>query len=234
MSQATHMAGNFRIPYPSNLPERTFEPTSEEAANVGTLIKEFSSSPKELAHYINGEWVIDGNTAKVTAPHDHKLVLADLPFATEKTVNRAIDAALSAQDSWARSPWWERIAIFLRAADLASGKYRDELVAATMIGQSKTFHQAEIDAPCELTDFFRYNAYNASKIYDDQPRALEGKGTYLDQRPLEGFVLAMTPFNFTAIASNLPTTAAMMGNVVVWKPSEKAALSNDVIMRLLI
>lgn len=178
--------------------------------------------------------MIEGETQPLVAPHNHAVVLANLPYATEQTVNKAIDAALEVQKSWSRTPWWDRIAIFLKAAELASGKYADELVAATMVGQSKTFHQAEIDAPGELSDFFRYNAYNASQIFDDQPRALEGKGTYLDQRPLEGFVLAMTPFNFAAIAGNLPTTAAMMGNVVVWKPSEKSAYSNDVIMRLLI
>lgn len=234
MTQAINMTGNFRVPYPKNQPERSFTPGSPEAEKVRELINDLSSSTKDLAHYIGGEWVVEGETKQVTAPHDHANVLANLPYATEQTVNQAIEAALNVEESWARTPWWERVAIFLKAAELATGKYADELVATTMVGQSKTFHQAEIDAPGELSDFFRYNAYNASKIFDDQPRALEGKATYLDNRPLEGFVLAMTPFNFTAIASNLPTTAALMGNVVVWKPSEKAALSNDVIMRLLI
>lgn len=234
MPHSISMTGNFRVPYPKNQPERSFAPGSEEAESVRSLIRGMSSFTKDLAHYIGGEWLVEGETKPLVAPHDHQRVLANLPYATDQTVNKAIDAALSVQDSWARTPWWERIAIFLKAAELASGKYANELVAATMLGQSKTFHQAEIDAPCELADFFRYNAYNASQIFDDQPRAVEGKGTYLDQRPLEGFVLAMTPFNFTAIASNLPTTAAMMGNVVVWKPSEKSAYSNDVIMRLLI
>lgn len=234
MTQSINMTGSVRVPYPKNQPERSFAPGSPEAENVRGLIQEMSSSTKDLAHYICGEWIVEGETKPLTAPHNHELVLANLPYATEHTVNRAIEAALSVQKSWARTPWWERVAIFLKAAELASGKYADELVAATMVGQSKTFHQAEIDAPCELSDFFRFNAYNASKIFDDQPRPLEGKGTYLDHRPLEGFVLAMTPFNFSAIASNLPTTAAMMGNVVVWKPSEKSAYSNDVIMQILI
>lgn len=234
MSYSISMTGNFRVPYPKNQPERSFAPGSAEAKRVRHLINQMSSSTKDLAHYIAGEWVIEGETQPLVAPHNHAVVLANLPYATEQTVNKAIDAALEVQKSWSRTPWWDRIAIFLKAAELASGKYADELVAATMVGQSKTFHQAEIDAPGELSDFFRYNAYNASQIFDDQPRALEGKGTYLDQRPLEGFVLAMTPFNFAAIAGNLPTTAAMMGNVVVWKPSEKSAYSNDVIMRLLI
>ncbi|NWN88297.1 MAG: L-glutamate gamma-semialdehyde dehydrogenase [Micrococcaceae bacterium] len=152
--------------------------------------------------------------------------------ADEQSVHDAIDVALAVQDQWAATPWWDRAAIFLRAADLAAGKYRDELVATTMLGQSKTFHQAEIEATCEVADFFRYNAYNAQKIYSDQPQALQGDTTYLDHRPLEGFVLAMTPFNFTAIASNLPATAALMGNVVVWKPAEKSAYSNAVLMEL--
>src|SRR5699024_3373833 len=126
-----------------------------------------------------------------------------------------------------------RAAIFLRAADLATGKYRDELVATTMLGQSKTFHQAEIEATCEVADFFRYNAFNAQSIYSEQPQALQGDTTYLDHRPLEGFVLAMTPFNFTAIASNLPATASMMRNMVVWKPAKKYAYKNAVLMELL-
>src|SRR5699024_10966999 len=209
MSQSISMTGNFRVPYPQNLPPRSFEPGSEEVKNVNPLISELTSSTRELAHYIGGEWVVEGETQVFTAPHNHDQKIANLPYATESTVNKAIDAALSVQESWARTPWWERVSIFLRAAELAGGKYADELVATTMVGQSKTFHQAEIDAPCELADFFRYNAYNASKIFDDQPRPQEGKATYLDQRPLEGFVLAMTPFNFTAIGSNLPTTAAM-------------------------
>jgi 1-pyrroline-5-carboxylate dehydrogenase len=146
---------------------------------------------------------------------------------------RAIAAALEAQHDWSRTPWWERAAIFLRAGDLAAGKYRDELVATTMLGQSKTFHQAEIDAASEVADFFRYNAHLAQEIYADQPPSKLGDINTMDHRPLEGFVLAVTPFNFTAIAANLPTTPALMGNTVVWKPSEKSALSSDVTMRML-
>ena len=153
--------------------------------------------------------------------------------ADSRQVDAAIAAALAARADWSRTPWWDRAAVLLRAAELVSGKYRNELLATTMLGQSKTFHQAEIDAACELADFFRYNAHFAAQIYETQPPSPPGEFNYLDQRGLEGFVLAITPFNFTAIGGNLPTTPALMGNTVVWKPSEKSALSNDVVMRVL-
>src|SRR5690625_722918 len=228
------MAGNFKVPEPMNELPRQYVPGSDEATAVLAYLRSLSSQVRELPHVIAGQQRMTKTTRDIVPPHDHQNVIAKMATADVKTVEDAIEAALAVQDSWAATPWWERAAIFLRAADLATGKYRDELVATTMLGQSKTFHQSEIEATCEVADFFRYNAYNAQQIYADQPQAKQGDTTYLDQRPLEGFVLAMTPFNFTAIASNLPTTAAMMGNVVVWKPSEKSAYSNDVIMRLLI
>ena len=227
------MAGHFKIPQPVNEPPRQYRPGSAEAEAVVQRIRELSAEVRELPHVIAGRRCMTSSTLTISAPHDHQHVIARMAVADAHLVEEAIEAALAAHHKWAVTPWWERAAIFLRAADLAAGKYRDELVATTMLGQSKTFHQAEIDAPCETADFFRYNAYNAQQLYSDQPQALQGDTTYLDQRPLEGFVLAMTPFNFTAIAANLPTTAALMGNVVVWKPSEKSAYSNAVLMDIL-
>ena len=231
-TQSVSVTGNFKVPTPHNEPVRSFAPGSPEATAVQKKIAEVTSSIRELPHVINGERSMGGVLKDVVAPHRHAQVLGRIPTADDAVVQSAIDAALAAQHEWSRTPWWERAAIFLRAGDLAAGKYRDELVATTMLGQSKTFHQAEIDAACEVADFFRYNAHLAQQIYNDQPPSLQGEANYLDQRPLEGFVLAITPFNFTAIASNLPTTAALMGNVVLWKPSEKSALSTDVLMRM--
>lgn len=232
-NQSVSVAGNFRVPVPANEPSRDFAPGSQEATDVLQKISEVKAAVRELPHVINGERIFDGETANVVAPHEHSLVLGRLPRADEATSQSAIEASLKASEDWARTPWWERAAIFLRAGDLAAGKYRDELVATTMLGQSKTFHQAEIDAASEVADFFRYNAYLAQQIYADQPASLQGDFNTLDQRPLEGFVLAITPFNFTAIAANLPSTPALLGNTVVWKPSEKSALSSDVTMRML-
>lgn len=226
------MAGNFKVPEPINEPPREHAPGSPEANAVLDRIAKLSSQVRELPHVIAGQRRMTESTWDIVPPHDHQHRIATMATANEQIVNDAIEAALAAQEQWAITPWWDRAAIFLRAADLAAGKYRDELVATTMLGQSKTFHQAEIEATCEVADFFRYNAYNAQKIYSDQPQGLQGDTTYLDHRPLEGFVLAMTPFNFTAIASNLPATAALMGNVVVWKPAEKSAYSNAVLMDL--
>lgn len=233
MSQHISVAGNFRVPAPGNEPPRDFAPGSAESQSVGALITELATRVAQLPHVIGGEHIIAGEQQDVVAPHQHQHVYARIGRADDALVLKAIDAALSAQHDWSRTPWWERAAIFLRAADLAAGKYRDELVATTMIGQSKTFHQSEIDAACEVADFFRFNAYLAQQIYADQPASLQGDINQLDHRPLEGFVLAVTPFNFTAIGANLPTTPALMGNTVVWKPAEKAALSADVVMRLL-
>lgn len=226
------MTGNFRVPEPVNEPPRSYAPGSPEAEAVLQRLQQMSSQVRQLPHVINGQRRMTNTSWDIVPPHDHQNLIAQMATADEQSVHDAIDAALAAQDQWAATPWWERAAVFLRAADLATGKYRDELVATTMLGQSKTFHQAEIEAACEVADFFRYNAYHAQQIYSDQPQALQGDTTYLDQRPLEGFVLAMTPFNFTAIASNLPATAALMGNVVVWKPAEKSAYSNAVLMDL--
>ncbi|MGK5682351.1 L-glutamate gamma-semialdehyde dehydrogenase [Actinoplanes sp. URMC 104] len=227
------MTGNFRVPRPHNEPERSFAPGSPEADSVRAQIKHIESQVRDLPHVVDGARSFGGQTMNVVAPHKHAQVLGRIPMADASVTKSAIDASLRAHHDWARTPWWERAAIFLRAAELACGSYRDELVATTMLGQSKTFHQSEIDAACEVADFFRFNVFLAQEIYADQPSSLQGNFNLLDQRPLEGFVLAVTPFNFTAIGANLPSTPALMGNTVVWKPSEKAALSSDVVMRLL-
>ncbi|MFI7067962.1 L-glutamate gamma-semialdehyde dehydrogenase [Kribbella sp. NPDC050124] len=227
------IAANPRVPAPKNEPARHFAPGSPEARSVAAAIENFRVSPREIPHVVNGERIMTAETTRVVEPHAHASVVGAMAVAEETVTKKAIAAALEAQHEWSRTPWWERAAIMLRAGDLASGKYRDELVAATMVGQSKTFHQSEIDAACEFADFMRFNVHLAQQIYADQPVSLPGDINILDQRPLEGFVLALTPFNFTAIGVNLPTTPALMGNTVVWKPSGMAALAAEVTMRVL-
>lgn len=227
------IAANPRMPAPKNEPSRDFVPGSPESRSVTAAIENFRVNPREIPHVVNGERIMTADTERVVEPHAHQSVIGAMAVADETVTKKAIAACLDAAHEWSRTPWWERAAIMLRAGDLAAGKYRDELVAATMVGQSKTFHQSEIDAACEFADFMRFNAHLAQQIYADQPAALPGDINILDQRPLEGFVLALTPFNFTAIGVNLPTTPALMGNTVVWKPSEKAALAAEVTMRVL-
>ncbi len=227
------VAGNLRITDPVNEPVRDYRPGSPEAVALHTELDRVRSEVRELPNVINGERLPLAEAVDVVAPHDHTHVLGRYSPADARQVDAAIAAALAARADWSRTPWWDRAAVLLRAAELVSGKYRNELLATTMLGQSKTFHQAEIDAACELADFFRFNAHFAAQIYQTQPPSPPGEFNYLDQRGLEGFVLAITPFNFTAIGGNLPTTAALMGNTVVWKPSEKSALSSDVVMRVL-
>jgi 1-pyrroline-5-carboxylate dehydrogenase len=228
-----NIAANPRMPAPKNELARDFRPGSPESQSVSAAIEGFRLAPTEICHVIDGERIMTTDSERVVEPHDHQSVVGTMATADETLTKRAIAASLEAQHEWSRTPWWERAAIMLRAGDLAAGKYRDKLVAATMVGQSKTFHQAEIDAACEFADFMRFNVHLAQQIYGDQPTSLPGDINILDQRPLEGFVLALTPFNFTAIGVNLPTTPALMGNAVLWKPSEKAALAADVTMRVL-
>ncbi|MXP19797.1 L-glutamate gamma-semialdehyde dehydrogenase [Gordonia sp. HNM0687] len=228
------IAGNPRVPEPVNEQARDYAPGSPEARNVLAEIDAVTAADvRDLPNVINGVRRPIGESAPVVAPHEHGLELGRIPVATAEDVNAAIDAALAARHDWSRMDWLDRVAIFLRAAELVNGKYRDELMATTMLGQSKTFHQAEIDVN-ELVDFFRYNVKLAEQIYTAQPFSVTGVQNVMDHRPLEGFVLALTPFNFTAIAGNLPSTPALMGNVVVWKPSEKSALSSDVVMRIFV
>ncbi len=228
----TSTAANPRVPAPVNEPARDFVPGSPESVAVTAKVAEIRSTVKEIPHVIAGDRVFAGEGTDVVEPHAHASVVGRLAEATPDVTKAAIEAALDAQESWSRTPWWERAAVFLRAGELAAGKYRDELVASTMVGQSKTFHQAEIDATCEFADFMRYNTHLASQIYADQPPSMPGDINTLDQRPLEGFALALTPFNFTAIGANLPSTPALMGNTVVWGPSPKSALSSEVTMRV--
>ena len=187
----------------------------------------------EIPCIIGGREVCTGNVGHSVMPHRHSHVLADVHRGDATTAQQAIEAALEAREDWARTPWPARAAIFLRAADLLSGPWRDVLNGATMLGQSKTVHQAEIDAACELADFLRFNVEYATRIYSEQPSSPSGVWNRMEYRPLEGFVFAVTPFNFTSIAGNLPTSAALMGNTVVWKPAETAAYSAHYWMKLL-
>ena len=227
------VAGNIRTSTPFNEPVRDYRPGSAEADAVLAQIDRIRGQVRDIPNVIGGERQPMQDTADVVSPHDHAHVLGRYAKATPGQVDAAISAALAARADWSRTPWWDRAAILLRAAELVSGKYRNELVATTMLGQSKTFHQAEIDAACELADFFRFNAHFAEQIFTTQPASPAGEFNILDHRGLEGFVLAITPFNFTAIGGNLPTIPALMGNTVLWKPSEKSALATEVVMRVL-
>ncbi|MFF2110053.1 L-glutamate gamma-semialdehyde dehydrogenase [Rhodococcus koreensis] len=233
MTGAIHnIAGNFHVPTPENEPVNDYRPGSPEAESLALEIKRIGGTTQPIPLSIGGEVFETADTQPVVSPHDHARVLGQLSKADPSHVRRAIDSALAARHDWSRRPWWDRVSVFLRAAELVTGKYRDEINAATMLNQSKTYHQAEIDGACELADLLRFNAHWAEGIYANQPKSTQGENNYLDQRGLEGFVLAVTPFNFTNIAGNLPATAAMMGNTVVWKPAEKSALSTDVVRRI--
>ncbi|WP_032368282.1 L-glutamate gamma-semialdehyde dehydrogenase [Rhodococcoides fascians] len=228
----TTLTGLVHLPTPANEPARDFAPGSEDALRLRKELDRVAGETRTLTHVIGGQRSDATDTIDVVAPHDHGHVLARIPVATDAIIDAAIEAALAARIAWSTTPWFERAAVLLRAAELVAGKHRDELLATTMLGQSKTYHQAEIDIN-ELVDFFRYNAHLAEQIYAVQPPvSAAGQVNYVDHKGLEGFVLAITPFNFTAIAGNLPAAPALMGNVVVWKPSEKSALSSDVVMRV--
>ena len=227
------MTGAFRVPPPSNEPVRGYGPGSPERTSLTDRLATMAKERLEAPMVIGGRPVAGASTFTVTAPHRHANVLADVQAAGPEHVSAAIDAALAARAGWAAMPWTERAGIFLRAAELLAGPWRDTINAATMLGQSKTVYQAEIDAACELIDFWRYNVAFAERIYAEQPVSAPGTWNRMEHRPLEGFVLAITPFNFTAIAANLPTAPALMGNVVVWKPSEKQALAAQYTMQLL-
>lgn len=227
------VAGNVRTSTPFNELVRDYRPGSPEATALLAEIDRVRGRVRDIPNVVDGQALPMRDTSDVVAPHDHGHLLGRYSSATPGQVDAAIAAALAARADWSRTPWWDRAAILLRAAELVSGRYRNELLATTMLGQSKTFHQAEIDAACELADFFRYNAHFAEQIYLTQPASPAGEFNLLDHRGLEGFVLAITPFNFTAIGGNLPTIPALMGNTVVWKPSEKSALATEVVMRVL-
>ena len=217
-------------PPPVNEPISSFAPGTPARAALKAELARMSSTPIEFGHFIGGREVRTGNLVEVRSPHKRSLVLAKRFKGAATEVQQAIDAAVEAKNDWGRMPFSSRAAIFLKAAELLAGKYRDKANAATMLGQSKTAHQAEIDAACELIDFWRFNVHFAARLMQDQPISSPGMWNMLEQRPLDGFVLAITPFNFTSIAGNLPTAPAIMGNTVVWKPAETAVLSAKIIM----
>jgi 1-pyrroline-5-carboxylate dehydrogenase len=225
--------GIFRPPEPTNEAVRDYAPGSPERAELKQRLAEMERERLEIPLVIGSEDVTTGDLAESVMPHRKDHVLADVHQGGAAEVDRAIRAAAEAWEDWSRLPWEERAAVFLRAAELLAGPWRSTLNAATMLGQSKTAHQAEIDAACELTDFYRFNVEFMTRIYEEQPISSQGMWNRMEYRPLEGFVFAVTPFNFTAIAGNLPASAALMGNTVVWKPAGTASYSAYYLMRLL-
>ena len=223
----------YRVPIPLNEPVRSYAPGTAERQALKQKIAAMSAEKIEIPLVIGGKEVRTGRTVDVVMPHCHRHVLAKAHQARPAEVEAAIAAAREAWHDWSGWAFERRAAVFLKAADLLATRYRPLVNGATMLGQSKTAHQAEIDAACELIDFFRFNVQYAERIYAEQPLSVAGVWNYLDYRPLEGFVYAITPFNFTSIGGNLPTAPAIMGNTVVWKPAGTAALSNYFIMRLL-
>ena len=221
------------VPTPVNEPVLSYAPGSPERQELKARLDEFAGRTIEIPLVIGGEEVTTGNLGQCVLPHNHRHVVATFHRGDAETVNRAIAAAAAARPAWAAMPWEARAAVFLRAADLLAGKYRQVLNAATMLNQGKTCMQAEIDAACELIDFLRFNVGYLPQIFEQQPESGPSTWNYVEYRPLEGFVFAVTPFNFTAIAGNLPTSPALMGNTVVWKPASTAVFSAHWLMQLL-
>ena len=224
------LKGFFHVPKAVNEPVKSYAPNSPEKKAVLEAYKKMWNETIDVPNYIGSEEIRTGNTRNMSAPHDHKHVVGTYHLAEKKHVEQAIANALEAKEAWANLAWEQRAAIFLKAAELIAGPYRARINAATMIAQSKTIYQAEIDASCELIDFLRFNVEFMTQIYNDQPKSDSSVWNRLEYRPLEGFVYAVTPFNFTAIAANLPASAAMMGNVVVWKPSDSQVFSAKIII----
>jgi 1-pyrroline-5-carboxylate dehydrogenase len=228
------LKGFFNVPEPVNEPVLNYAPGSAERAALKAALEAGRAQQIDIPMYIGGEEVRTGKTLEVRPPHDHQHVLATYHEGDASHVHAAIDAALAAKEQWETMPWEQRAAIFLKAADLLAGPYRAKINAATMLGQSKNAYQAEIDAACEFIDFLRYNVHFMTQIYAEQPQSAKGVWNRLEQRPLEGFVFAITPFNFTAIAGNLCAAPALMGNVVVWKPAPTQIYAANVIMQVFI
>ena len=222
----------FNLREPQNEPVFEYLPGSEEYDKMMAELKAMSEGEMEIPLIIGGKEIRTGNTGTVTSPHDHQKVLATYHKAGPEEVQMAIDAAMEAHKKWVGMSWIERISIFLKAAELISKKYRYAINAATMLGQGKNLHQSEIDAVCETVDYLRFNSYYVTQLYDDQPKSDTSALNRVEYRPLEGFVFAVTPFNFTAIAMNLAVSPALMGNVVVWKPATTALLSNYLLMKI--
>ncbi|MFT6802095.1 MAG: 1-pyrroline-5-carboxylate dehydrogenase [Salibacteraceae bacterium] len=224
--------GIYNIPKVVNEPVKGYASGSEERESLLAKYKEMYNSHVEVPMYIGSEQIHMPERKNITSPQDHQHVLGSFGYGDKSHVEKAVDSALAAKEKWSNLPWEHRAAIFLKAADLLAGPYRAKMNAATMLGQGKNMMQAEIDAACEFIDFLRFNVQFMTEIYSQQPISGEGVWNRLEYRPLEGFVFAITPFNFTAIAGNLPASAAMMGNVVVWKPSDTQVYSAQVIMEL--
>ena len=232
-SKTVSSPGIFHPPKPVNEPVKDYVPGSPEREELRRRLDQLQSERIEIPLVIGGEDVTTAKTAEVVMPHRKSHVLADVHQGGAPEVERAIEAAGEAWEDWSRMPWEERAAIFLRAAELLAGPWRSTLNASTMLGQSKTAHQAEIDAACEVIDFYRFNVEFMTRIYEEQPVSSQGVWNRLEYRPLEGFVFAVSPFNFTAIGANLPASAALMGNTVVWKPAGTASYSAHFLMGLL-
>ena len=222
--------GFFKVPKAINEPVLSYAPGSAERENVLKTYKSMYNSSIEVPMYINGKNIKTGQTQRMSPPHDHQHVVGIYHTANKSHVELAIATALEARKTWSQMPWEQRAGIFLKAAELIAGPYRAKINAATMMAQSKTVHQAEIDAACEFIDFLRFNVQFMTQIYNDQPQSTNATWNRIEYRPIEGFTYAVTPFNFTAIAGNLPACMALMGNVVVWKPSDSQIYSAKVIM----
>ncbi|MEO5788486.1 L-glutamate gamma-semialdehyde dehydrogenase [Gelidibacter sp.] len=222
--------GFFKVPVAVNEPIKTYAPGSSEREAVLAEYSKMFNSKVDVPLYINGKYVKTKTTTTMSPPHDHKHVVGTYHLAEKSHVEEAIATALEARKTWSQLPWEHRAGIFLKAAELIAGPYRAKINAATMIAQSKTIHQAEIDSACELIDFLRFNVQYMTEIYNDQPKSTSDAWNRIEYRPLEGFTYAVTPFNFTAIAGNLPSCMALMGNVVIWKPSNHQVYSAKVIM----
>lgn len=225
--------GFFNVPSPLNEPVKEYRPGSVERLQLKDAIEQLRSTEKDIPMYIAGQEIRTGTTIRIAPPHDHQHTLGYFHEGDASHVQQAIDAASTAKSAWAAMAWEHRASIFLKAADLLAGPYRARINAATMLGQSKNAYQAEIDSACELIDFLRFNVHYVTEIYRQQPNSSPGVWNRQEYRPLEGFVFALTPFNFTAIAGNLPTAPAMMGNTVIWKPAYTQVYSAQIIMEVL-
>ncbi len=224
--------GFFQVPPAVNEPIKSYAPGTPEREDVLNTYKSLYNSHLEVPLYIGSQQVKSGDTKPINPPHDHQHEVGVYHNAKKEHVEEAIQAALDAKQAWADLPWEQRAAVFLKAADLISGPYRQKLNATTMIGQGKNIFQAEIDSACEIADFLRFNVQYMSEIFEEQPESDEKAWNRVEHRPLEGFVYAITPFNFTAIAGNLPSSAALMGNTTVWKPSDSQIYSANVLMEV--
>lgn len=224
--------GFYNVPKAVNEPVKAYAPDSPEREELLATYKKMYNKVVDIPFYIGGLAVKSGKTVSIHPPHDHKHTVGSYHTAEQHHIEKAVDNAIEARKKWATTPWQDRAAIFLKAADLLAGPYRARMNAATMIGQSKNVFQAEIDAACEMIDFFKFNVEFMTEIYSNQPQSSPGIWNRMEYRPLEGFVYAITPFNFTSIAGNLPAAPAMMGNVVVWKPARTQVYSAQIIMEL--